>query len=401
MQVKSLVTLERLADVERTADDMDNQFANNDIVGMHRSVSRITKYGKTASMNTSTRVANQQGEISQTYREERLAFREHFISLMKGEEVTFSEVVRRDRFDSRDRYGDINVDDCWQSIPSPTDCVTMGLNAKTGKAPGENRVIGKVHKFFVCLLLRVYFPLILKTFARVQPPIQYKGGMIYEIYKNKGPQHLCASFRDVLLANDSGKHVCKHIRRTLLPSARKLVHCTQFGGGFNGGETAFTHLYARCAIDALRSQNVSSGILFLDVVTAFACMLRRSIFPNEDGDEMWLKSLRNMGFSESDIKAIYETVSSLARWDIDAYGNLLSSHDGSDKLAQMLAKHWYTHTWMTQEGLPGAFITNIGCMAGTPLADLAFTISISRILYILRKTLYQDDLESHVIINGN
>ena len=193
----------------------------------------------------------------------------------------------------------------------------------------------------------------------------------------------------------------KYIRRALLPRARKLVHCTQFGGGFNGGETAFTHLYARCAIDARRSENVSSGILFLDVVAAFACMLRRSIFPNEDGDETWLKSLRNMGFSESDVKAIYETVLSLARWDIDASGNLLSSHDGSDKLAQMLAKHWYTHTWMTQEGLPGAFITNIGCMAGTPLADLAFTISISRILYILRKTLYQDDLESHVIINGN
>lgn len=43
-------------------------------------------------------------------------------------------------------------------------------------------------------------------------------------------------------------------------------------------------------------------------------------------------------------------------------------------------------------------VLNLGSMAGTPLADLLFTVSISRILYVFRKTLVQDDLESMVVI---
>jgi len=400
-EVKSLVTLERLADIDATADDMTWQFEHNDCIGMHRSVGRITKHAKYTSSNTVTRVANKAGALAQTYYEERLAFREHFADLMQGREMSFMSVVEKDRNDTRDRYGSIQFDTCWKSIPSPTDVVAMALNAKVGKAPGENKIVGKAHKMFASLFAYTYFPLVLKMFVRIQPPIQYKGGMIYEIYKGKGVHHMCSSFRDVLLANDSGKHVCTYVRHQLLPWARKLVHSTQFGGGFNGGETSFAHLYARSVLDACRAGGLSCGILFLDVVTAFARMLRRSIFNICDGDEAFLCSLREAGFSDPDVRAIYETVASLARWDIDASGNIISCKDGMDDLSHKLAQHWYVNTWMSQEGLPGVFVTDVGCMAGTPLADLAFTVSISRILYILRKTLFEDGLESVIVISGN
>ena len=40
-------------------------------------------------------------------------------------------------------------------------------------------------------------------------------------------------------------------------------------------------------------------------------------------------------------------------------------------------------------------------MAGTPLADLLFTVSIARILYVFRKSLVEDQLTSQLNINGN
>ena len=40
-------------------------------------------------------------------------------------------------------------------------------------------------------------------------------------------------------------------------------------------------------------------------------------------------------------------------------------------------------------------------MAGTPFADLAFTVAISRILFVFRKTLVSDGLVSTVNVNGH
>ena len=56
--------------------------------------------------------------------------------------------------------------------------------------------------------------------------------------------------------------------------------------------------------------------------------------------------------------------------------------------------------------LPGGIICNTltyrpyGSMAGTPLADLAFTVAISRVFGTLRKRLSDAGLESSIEING-
>jgi len=399
-QTKGLVALERYAEIDSCADLMVQQFESSDIIGMHKSVGSIVRCIKSCNVSTSTRVANKDGVISQTYREEREAFREHFSSLMHGRSMDFKDVVAIDRSNTRDRYGDLELENIWMSIPSFTDVVSFGLDAKVGKAPGENRIIGSVHRVFAIALAYMYYPLVVKTFIRIQPPIQYKGGMIYEIYKLKGAHHLCKSFRDVLLANDSGKHVGKHVRSNLLPRARSLVHKTQFGGGFNGGETSFAHLYVRTVMDSCKYFNMSCGTLFLDVVTAFARMLRRSVFDISEGDEIWLKTLKECGFSDGDVSAIYDTVAALSSWDIDGEGDLSGGGQFCNELSIKVAKHWFTNTWMSQEGLEGVFITDFGCMAGTPLADLVFTVAISRILYVFRKSLHEDQLESSFPVNG-
>ena len=83
---------------------------------------------------------------------------------------------------------------------------------------------------------------------------------------------------NILLADDAGKAVGKLIRQRLLPHAVAISVNTQFGGGFNGGETAFAHLYLRLLIDAAACTSISCSIIFLDVVAAFAQMLRRIVF---------------------------------------------------------------------------------------------------------------------------
>jgi len=370
---------------------------------MHASIRDIRSTARSKIPRASCGVLDDNDELSQTFVEERMAFRQHFKHVMEGKVLPLSDVVDLDRSDDSFRYdgvGALDIQECWRSIPSPTAVINMNLHANMFKAPGENIVVGNAHRIFAKEIGTLMYPLVVKTFVRVQPPIAWRGGMVHEIYKNKGPRHLRSSFRDVLLANDSGKLVSKHLRRNLVPRAKLLVHASQFGGGFNGGETAFTNLSIRCAADLCKSQGLSFSALYVDVVSAFASMLRRAAFDVNEGDEVWISHLKAFGFDQVDIVAIRDTVAHLASWSIDSGGGIVASSDGGTNLCVNVARQWYRGTWVSQEGIPNVIQTDIGCMAGTPLADLLFTVVMSRILYVARMSITSDGLESCVQIGS-
>ena len=226
-----MVALERLACIDMEAQLMKDQFEKNDIIGMHKSTGKITRLASKQKSHKITRVFNDAGVLSQSYEEERYAFREYFCKLMQGTESSFEEVVVKDRITSADKYSGLDFSSCWKPIPSPTDVVNMKLLANANKAIGENCRVGRTDKFFPLTMLKVSYPLVVKTYVRLQPAIQWKGGMIHEIFKNKGLHSNRSGYRDVLLADDEGKQICKHIRRIFVPRARQLVFSTQYGGG--------------------------------------------------------------------------------------------------------------------------------------------------------------------------
>ena len=141
-----------------------------------------------------------------------------------------------------------------------------------------------------------------------------------ELFKGKGGSSICLNFRDVMLACVDGKNVAKYIRNKLLPRAHKISLDTQFGGGFNGGETAFAHLYVRLVNQSCRCAKKTCANLSLDVISAFASLLRCIVFDFEDGDEAWFSKLTQHGFSEADILSIVESVRKCANWQCDNEG---------------------------------------------------------------------------------
>jgi len=132
--------------------------------------------------------------------------------------------------------------------------------------------------------------------------------MLQELFKGRGSSSVCSNFRDVMLACVDGKNVAKYVRNKLLPRAHTISLNTQFGGGFNGGETAFAHLYVRLVNQAAKSANLSCANLFLDVISAFASLLRCIVFDLDDGDEAWFHKLQTHGFSKIDIQSIIDSV---------------------------------------------------------------------------------------------
>ncbi len=107
------------------------------------------------------------------------------------------------------------------------------------------------------------YSFVVKAVVRIHPPGQWKGGMICDLFKNKGSPALISSFRDILLMDDDSKSVQRLVRKKLFPIASKLCVDSQFGGGLNGGETAIAHLYLRMFVDFINNTNNSGAIFFM------------------------------------------------------------------------------------------------------------------------------------------
>ena len=214
--------------------------------------------------------------------------------------------------------------------------------------------------------------------------------MLHELYKGKGKVNVCDSWRDVLLSDEDSKGLSRIIRKKLLPHVVNMAMSTQFGGGINGGECAFAHLYLRLVSDWAQVNRSSIATLFLDVCSAFATMLRRIIFCHEDGDEAWLHKLASVGFSLEEIKAIYDDICAFA-WHAEC-----SDHDDDyrDELTYEYASTLFEHNWISQDTLPNVLRIKVGCGAGTPIADLIYSLSMSRVLISLRECLASKGLGS-------
>jgi hypothetical protein len=288
-QCKSLLKADKGAYFSKIGDAVIDAFDRDDSRSMHRAIKDLLSVCRSHAKTTKfIRIVDDKSRPAQSLRDERILFRGHFADLLGGTPCKFEYLVRQDRFVNSSRHDGVDPLCLPKCIPSVPDLIMLFNSYANGKGFGEGRICTDVFKKFSKHLAVYYFPLYVKTFVRVQPPLQWKGGLLAELFKGKGSPSMRGNYRDVLLADDSGKAVGKLIRRRFLPFAVSLSHASQYGGGFNGGETAFTQLHVRLCIDAAIHMNLSVGCLYLDVIAAFATMLRRIVFNSEGGDD-WLR----------------------------------------------------------------------------------------------------------------
>ena len=153
--VNGLIKLERNIWICDKADRLDQAFQSGDMHAMYLQLGALTKYAKS---NTSAakvcRVSDADGVPTQSYSEEKLAFRAHFSKTVSAKTLIYSEVIQKDRDESNitgylDRYSGVMPDNLHTQIPSPSEVVSMHSMSKKGKAPGEDFCSGNVLSFFI------------------------------------------------------------------------------------------------------------------------------------------------------------------------------------------------------------------------------------------------------------
>ena len=123
-------------------------------------------------------------------------------------------------------------------------------------------------------------------------------------------------------------------------------------------------------------------------------MLRHFILPEDfDGNpaDFYVERLVKVGFSRDEALDILGKASGAVSW---------YAAGGSEHLLAYLRK-LYAGSWASTEGLAGVFSTKTGSMAGTPLGDLIFTFTISKVFRSIRARLAGSELVTYIDIEGS
>ena len=194
--------------------------------------------------------------------------------------------------------------------------------------------------------------------------------MCHELYKNSGTYSIPKHYRDVLLADEGGKGIQKSIRGEFNSFSGVSTTSTQWGSGLHYGSTEVAHLYIKSVFDLARVQQKCVAVLFLDVTTAFASLLREFLIPTmqtKNPSDQFIKVLEGRNFSPEQIAKIFDVANNEKRW----------KDCGGDEHSLRLVSSFYDSNWNSIEGVCGVISVLTGSMAGSCLADLMFTCSVS------------------------
>ena len=184
----------------------------------------------------------------------------------------------------------LQLEDCVRSLP-------------LRKAPGPSQMPNEVWRDCPVASARDWMPVFLKAHKRLTEPFRFSVGLLFALYKQKGPQHCLQSFRSIFLLEGLGKGFRKLLRHCLIDDLRRQAP-DLFAGCLPGSLTgALTH-YLCTALSMAAGTGRTCGILFLDAHSAYYRVLRSRLTGEQLSDADLCSILDVMGVAPDLVHAI-------------------------------------------------------------------------------------------------
>eukprot|EP00435_Cladocopium_sp_Y103_P057853 s641_g20.t1 len=238
---------------------------------------------------------------------------------------------------------------------------------KRNKAPGIDGVTPNTLQSCLHGCSEVGFLLVLKSFLLGAEPLQWKGGLMHIIPKKSGIMR-ADMMRGIMLLTSLGKLYHATLRSLLLPWVTATKIPAQIGG-FVGQQTSFaTHMLRSFCQLAIRN-NLSFGVVFVDVKAAFHSMLREHTF----GHSATLPARLQQVLAEAGMNV------EQLRTDAYAHARYFEAHP--NLCLQRAMQDAHQDTWYTIAGHKGFCQTHRGSRPGSPLADIAYNVAMRNVLH--------------------
>ncbi|CAK0827212.1 unnamed protein product [Prorocentrum cordatum] len=213
-----------------------------------------------------------------------------------------------------------------------------------------------------------------RVVANASWPVQWRGGLMQEVFKRKGDPCDPDASRGVLLADHAGKALAGRLKEVLDPVCEQRLPPTQFGAVRKRG-TDQAALLVRPAVEVAQARQWSVLVLFVDLIKAFDRAVRELVFgwgPQEPADRA--QALRELGVAEP-------AIDWMLRY-LDARGPLLRQW-GADEGAAETCQSLHAGSWFGVSGTSARVSTKTGSRQGCKLGAFIFNSAYSIVLETL------------------
>ena len=194
-----------------------------------------------------------------------------------------------------------------------------------------------------------------------QWPLDWSGGRIVDVHKRKGSKHDCDCSRGILLANHSGKALCRLLADHLRPTYDQHMPKDQYGAVSCLSTDLATHI-VRSFFDYSLAAALSVFVLFVDLVKAFDRAIREIVFGFPRGVTNSFEYLRGLGLSEEQAAWLLEYLAT--------YGSLFEQW-GVDQKVIALIRNLHANSWFAYGSLDTAIVVRVGGRQGCKLGAIA------------------------------
>eukprot|EP00959_Pyramimonas_sp_CCMP1952_P067054 1400043-Pyramimonas_sp.AAC.1 len=152
--------------------------------------------------------------------------------LLQGSHIAMRDLIEKDRIENlvvADRTVDA-IDFGLAPRISEVACIFARMRPMVGISEDCNG--SELFKAAPLETARLFHPLVFKSVVSLRPPLQWKGGHLFEIYK--GAMTEIPSYRDVTICEAASKLLPLHMRSRGMPALAATSSNLQFGGGLNG-----------------------------------------------------------------------------------------------------------------------------------------------------------------------
>ena len=226
------------------------------------------------------------------------------------------------------------------------------------------------------LMATFLLPMFQKAYLHLAEPLQFKGGVIHDIYKGSGSPFDCPNNRGVFLFDVLAKTYHRIIRSRLLPSLENYATETMCGGiKARGTDIAYHILLSTIQYAQLKRKSLL--LYYVDIVAAFDSILHSHLvdLPATDETICYLFSVLNLPpESFQEFLSIAQSTCAMHQANVDTHLSLV-------------VKDTCTNNWFLINNDPHPNTINTGTKQGNPLADILFNFVASKIFKSIQNEL--------------
>ena len=223
------------------------------------------------------------GELASTRDEADARWLRRFSAAEQGGPISPECLIRR-CFNKQSSVDLELLDVAKEDLATRCDLEAALRAARPGRAAGNDSLSPDILHHFAGSLPPLLYPILLKIAFRQQEPLQFKGGTVHHIRKQKGPLEQCSSDRGILVSNKNGRSIHSAFR-TICGQWFDAAATPLQVGGRRGFPVQLAAQAVREFQSGHRKKGKCAAVIFLDLREAFHTVARPPVHGGDLSDE--------------------------------------------------------------------------------------------------------------------